>query len=174
MNFFFFCADCSRWQWCRGPPGQRVIRTRPMREAVRTSFSVTYMTSLTHARGGVLLSIRDGSNDAVDYFESLIDACYHGHLQDGDFLVVDNARIHGAEEVEDLIFTLLACVGVRQIRVPAYFPELMPPELVFQNVKRYMRAHRGTGTFREEILKGFAHGTNLTFVARQYRHCIPL
>ena len=67
-----------------------------MSEAARTSFSVTYMTSLTHPRGGVLLSIREGSNDAIDYFESLVDACHNNHLREGDILVVDNAKIHGA------------------------------------------------------------------------------
>ena len=174
QNCMHVCfADCSRWQYCRGPRGQRVTRTRHMSEAARTSFSVTYMTSLTHPRGGVLLSIREGSNDAIDYFESLVDACHNNHLREGDILVVDNAKVHGAAQVADLENMLFAVVGVTSIRVPAYFPELMPPGLVFQNVKRYMRAHRGFGTFREEILKGFACGTCLEFVARQYRLCIP-
>ena len=97
QNCMHVCfADCSRWQFCRGPRGQRVTRTRHMSEAARTSFSVTYMTSLTHPRGGVLLSIREGSNDAIDYFESLVDACHNNHLREGDILVVDNAKIHGA------------------------------------------------------------------------------
>lgn len=144
-----------------------------MRERARATFSVTYMTSLTHPRGGVLLSLREGSNSGVDFVECLIDACRNGHLQRGDFLVVDNAKVHVSREWENVRDLLLAAVGVSLIRLPAYFPEFMPCELVFQNVKRYMRAHRGFGLFRDEILNAFACATNLTFVARQYRHCIP-
>jgi len=150
-----------------------VTRARHMTERARKTFSVTYMTSLTHPRGGVLLSVREGSNDGRDYIESLVDAAYHGHLGDGDFLIVDNAKIHGADEWREVQDLLLFAVGATVVRMPAYFPEFMPCELVFQNVKRWMRAHRGTEAFREEIFKAFAFATNLTFVARQYRFCIP-
>lgn len=150
-----------------------MTRARHMVERARKTFSVTYMTSLTHARGGVLLSVREGSNNGKDYIDSLADAAYHGHLQNGDILIVDNAKIHGAQEWQEIQDLLLIAVGARVVRLPAYFPEFMPCELVFQNVKRWMRAHRGTGTFYEEILRGFAFATNLIFVARQYRYCIP-
>ena len=144
-----------------------------MRERARTTFSVTYMTSLEHPRGGVLLSLREGSNSGIDFIKAIVDACRHGHLARGDFLVLDNAKVHVSQEWEEVRDLVLAAVGVRMIRMPAYFPEFMPCELVFQNVKRYMRANRGFGSFRDEILNAFANGTNLIFVARQYRHCIP-
>ena len=110
----------------------------------------------------------------MGYFDSLVDACHSGVLQNGDFLIVDNAKIHGAAQTADLQAMLFAVVGITYVRLPTYWPELMPAELVFQNVKAYMRSHRGYGSFLQEILKGFACATNLEFVARQYRKCIPV
>eukprot|EP00457_Paulinella_chromatophora_P010680 gb/GEZN01010792.1/.p1 GENE.gb/GEZN01010792.1/~~gb/GEZN01010792.1/.p1 ORF type:complete len:130 (-),score=3.79 gb/GEZN01010792.1/:523-912(-) len=47
----------------RCPKGTNVRLCRNLSEDSNKTYNVTYLTSLTHPRGGMLLSVREGTND---------------------------------------------------------------------------------------------------------------
>jgi len=93
-----------------------------------------------------------------------------GALVAGDYLVLDNARVHHAKEANKFLVPLLDLAGVRLIFLPAYrfsfqfislpgqspnhhphllfSPELNPCELVFGFVKNSMHDNRGSSVRR--------------------------
>ena len=95
--------------------GVRVIVPRNMAEASNLSYSVTFVTSLRSDRGGHIISIREGSNDAWDFFDSVLDAVENGIFSPGAFLVLDNARIHHARAIADLLEEIPRGVGITVI-----------------------------------------------------------
>eukprot|EP00808_Paulinella_micropora_P027102 g62585.t1 len=54
--------DLYRRRNCRPSRGRRVVLGRDMSEHVDVTYSVTYLTSLVHPRGGALLSVRQRKN----------------------------------------------------------------------------------------------------------------
>jgi len=54
----------------------------------------------------------------------------------GDYLVINNASVHGGEESIDIFIDLLEANGIKLIYLPKYSPELNPCELVFNFIKR--------------------------------------
>jgi hypothetical protein len=153
--------------------GVRVIVPRNMAEASNLSYSVTFVTSLRSDRGGHIISTREGSNDAWDFFDSVLDAVENGIFSPGAFLVLDNARIHHARAIADLLEEILRGVGITLIFLPPYTPEFNPCEFVFQKVKQHIRLHRGNGTLLQEMLVGFDRAITHERVLEDYLHCIP-
>lgn len=60
----------------------------------------------------------------------------------GDILIVDNASIHGGQEIIDLLYDLLTAANVKLVFLPAYSPELNPCEPCFGYIKEYLRWYR--------------------------------
>eukprot|EP00808_Paulinella_micropora_P019164 g62770.t1 len=85
-----------------------------------------------------------------------------------------NAKIHHANAITPFLRALFQALNIKLVFLPTYSPELNPCELVFANVKQFMRAYRGNGTFLAEIYRGraFANATDLQKVAAQYQRCI--
>ena len=94
-------------------------------------------------------------------------------LQYGDVLVCDNASIHKANGIRDVLLGVLNLYGVRLVYTPTYSPELNPCEMLFAQSKRYMRDHRGNHSFITEILYSFA-SINLENVFSYYYQCQEL
>jgi transposase len=65
-----------------------------------------------------------------------------GYLGAGDYLICDNARIHGAADTFEILTGILNMAGVELVYLPPYSPELNPIELVFMQVKRHLREYR--------------------------------
>jgi transposase len=57
---------------------------------------------------------------------------------------MDNARIHGAEETIETLHSILQVVGIQIVYLPVYSPELNSCELIFEQVKRYLREYRNS------------------------------
>ena len=92
----------------------------------------------------------------------------------GDYLILDNARIHHGGDAMPYINQLLELAGVRLIYLPAYSPELNPCELVFGHVKRAMNIDRRSDLLMwEEVLMRFADVTT-ELMHQFYKHCIML
>ncbi len=85
--------------------------------------------------------------------------------------IMDNAPIHKARLVFDLLSIILQAIGVRLVLLPKYSPELNPCELVFAQVKRYLREERQPGPFLNEIARGFARVNRLN-VFNYYERCL--
>jgi transposase len=90
----------------------------------------------------VFCSLQTETNTQLDFIQFLMDCIQAGYLQPGDFLLCDNARIHGGAATLELLVDLLEASHVTLIFLPTYSPELNPCELVFGQVKRYLREYR--------------------------------
>jgi len=94
-----------------------------------------------------------------------------GKLVSGDYLILDNCGIHGADESWGTLYTLLEAAGVSLIFLPTYSPEFNPCELVFAQVKNYLRHHRTSAPFDREILNAFSAITFMDLYL-MYMQCI--
>ena len=72
----------------------------------------------------------------------VIDAISIGVFHPGDFLICDNAKVHGGLDTIAELYGLLQAVGVILIYLPTYSPELNPCELVFAFIKNQLRNYR--------------------------------
>ena len=130
----------------------------------------------------------------MDFFELIVQFLNSGVLAHGDILILDNAKIHKAEEIMGMLRILLDTAGVRMFFLPTYSPEvlILPPsdwlthflfvrhadalqynpcELIFARAKRYLRDERGRASFLSEVLEGFGCVT-WDSVAGYYHECI--
>lgn len=106
------------------------------------TYSITLVTSLTHPDGFVISNPRRASNSALDFLMYLTSIVRDGHLAAGDILVCDNAPVHFADDIDQPLRYLLAAAGARLLFLPTYSPELNPCELIFAQLKAYVRNHR--------------------------------
>jgi hypothetical protein len=107
-----------------------------------------------------------------------------GALQDGDFLICDNAAVHvGADSQQDLD-KALGDAGAKMWLLPTYSPELNPCELVFARIKNFMRSSAAV-TINWDTLQGTSRlfddliGAATSLISREsmeqtYRHCREL
>jgi len=110
-----------------------------------TSASITILTTLDQRRP-VVLTYREQSNTQWDWVDFVIYCCQSGHLNSGDYLIVDNAAVHGGAASWRCLMDTLNAYNVTLRYLPAYSPELNPCELVFNQVKRCIKSHRQLGT----------------------------
>ena len=130
------------------------------------------MVSLTSDQPCWVSPPRAGTNDQFDFLRAITWLVTEGALQDGDYLVLDNARVHDAAATKEFVAAILRVHGVRLRFLPAYSPELNPCELVFAEVKRRLRTEQRVSTsFWRETLRHFACVTT-DLVDSYYRHCI--
>ena len=136
--------------------------------------TVTLLTTLDmDAPHPVIVDVREESNTAVDFLNILVYWIENGYLIAGDFLIVDNATVHVADEIWDAILALCSSAGISFRLLPCYSPELNPCELVFGFMKNYLRKWRGDDRFWLEILHAVAQLTYSQLVAF-YHHCMVL
>jgi transposase len=88
------------------------------------------------------ISGRTESNAQEDFFKFVVECVQGGYLTQGDTLVCDNASVHGGSETLETLLQYLKLKGVKLVYLPTYSPELNPCELIFAQVKRYLREHR--------------------------------
>eukprot|EP00808_Paulinella_micropora_P030174 g35135.t1 len=74
--------------------------------------------SITHPKGGALLSIRQGTNKATHFADAILGAVHARHLLAGDRLILDNAGIHRAKKVLPALRVILSAVGVELVYLP--------------------------------------------------------
>eukprot|EP00808_Paulinella_micropora_P003535 g2677.t1 len=135
-------SDLYGVQACKSYPGQHVVLQQDLGTDSETAFSGTLITSLRHPNGAALVSLREGTNSALDWQDTVMAAYEAGMFVRGDKLILDNARVHTARDVVEPLKVLLAGVGVELVFLTAYSPEFNPCELAFGMVKSFMRKHR--------------------------------
>ena len=128
------------------------------------------MTSLT-GRPCWVPPPRAATNNKWDFVHVIVWLIDQGALGAGDFLVMDNARIHHAADSAQIVDGLMLAIGARLLFLPAYSPELNPCEFVFGYVKEKMSRERGSWEMWHEAL---AYFSAVTFPQMDawYRHCI--
>jgi len=138
------------------------------------SLSVTILTKLVADHHLILVDIRDESNTQWDFLAVVQFAVESGFLQNGDFLLVDNACVHGGAETLTELLSVLENAGVQLRYLPKYSPELNPCELVFNVMKHYLRYKRnGRFPIWIEVLRSISRISCSMLVAFYYE-CISL
>jgi len=120
------------------------------------SFTATALLNLQKPNNPIFLDFRQETNTQADFLLFIIQAIESGNLMSGDILVIDNARVHGGYDTWPILELLLNTADIQIVFLPMYSPELNPIELVFAQVKRYLRIHRNEkNCFLDEIIKAF-------------------
>ena len=83
------------------------------------SASLTLLTSLID-EVPFFIDYRIQSNTQWNFADFLLLACKAGYLQDGDFLVMDNAAVHCGMDSYSVIKSILDTFGVKIIKLPTY------------------------------------------------------
>ncbi len=152
-----------------GPRGtERVIINRRPNEA-RTNMLL--MTTLAHEDDPLFFALRDPSVNADVFVHFIEEAVRYGRVPRDSIVVWDNARIHVCNATIGQLDAALRSVGATWANLPAYAPEFNACELVFAEVKTYMRSHaRPRWTLRSRIQEAAGHvsyGNLLSY----YQHC---
>jgi len=150
------------------PKGQNIILVQ--KEHFAESYSVSCLCSLTD-QDPTYITCRKNSNDQTDFFEFVLNCILHGRLQKGDTLLCDNASVHTGLETLESILLLLELYGISFQLLPSYSPEFNPCELIFADVKHYLRNHRNLAlSLASDIALAFAFVTP-NKVASYYKKC---
>lgn len=105
------------------------------------SASLSLFTSLAD-ENLFFVDYRIASNTQWNFADALLLACKAGFLTKGNFLIIDNAAVHCGMDSYDVIMSILTTFGVTILKMPTYSPELNPCELVFSQMKRFVRNNR--------------------------------
>lgn len=136
--------------------------------------TATVMTSIDRdpTQHCLRIEYRRGSNDQFDFCKYVFDACFDGFLKPGDTLVLDNARVHKAVDSFPQLVGFLNNIGVGVLFLPTYSPELNPCELVFAQVKNWLRSNRNhRQAFYVDLATAFSKVT-VDNLVNYYRKCI--
>jgi len=137
------------------------------------SFSVTLLTTFNREQP-IIFDIREESNTQWDFLKFVLFCVNHGHLVEGDYLIIDNAPVHGALSSLEFLVNTLTDHGVKLIFLPKYSPELNPCELVFNLMKHHIRYHRNPHLpLWLEVINGLAK-VNISSLVQFYDKCISL
>jgi len=99
------------------------------------TISISLLLCIDHYDTPFFVSGRSNSNNQIDFLKFLLDCLENKYLQNGDYLVLDNAKIHTASDTLQFIEYLLQKFGVTLILLPTFSPELNPCENVFGWIK---------------------------------------
>lgn len=139
-------------------------------EHFRETWSISCLVSLS--KNPTFITAHQNTNDQLDFLWFIVEALEAGELQRGDYLIVDNAAIHGGKETIEILDDLLKSAGVTMKFLPKYSPELNPAELVFSLVKTTLRQHRKKDLpLLLNIAAAFSCVT-LEQVYSFYKHCL--
>jgi transposase len=137
------------------------------------SYSLTLLTTPANDVLPVVSELRFESNSQFD-FRNFISYCIEkNYLKAGDWLILDNCRIHFAVDSFDSLMTLLRAAEVRVAFLPAYSPELNPCELVFAFVKNQLRNDDLTSLPLSIRMTIALAKIDSAMLFRMYRNCIP-
>ena len=143
MDESHFCSPKVAAQKRVGPTGKELIVVE--NATSETSLSLTLLLSLENHNSPIFFELREHSNDRWDFFNFIVEAIHNGYIGNGDLLLLDNARIHTAQEIYHLLLDVLESAGAQLVRLPTYSPEFNPTELVFSEVKYYLQRHYISG-----------------------------
>lgn len=162
----FALKDISK-RPCASPVGSKPFAVA---HSIDKRYSVSALTNPEDPDNPVFIEVRKDSNDQWDFVGFVCSAIEKNALTPGDILVMDNARIHQAEDSFHILKRGLRVIDIEIIFLPTYSPELNPCELVFNFVKGNLRRQQRGESFAEEIENGFKK-VSVDFVQKSYIHC---
>jgi transposase len=137
------------------------------------SFSLTILTDVSpFPTFPLLIDIRENSNDQWDFLTFIISSIRMGYLRAGDYLILDNASVHGGTESWPLLKEILDAAEVSIVFLPTYSPEFNPCELVFAFLKQELRINRNLEEdFIPELLRSLIK-IDRAHIIKCYLHCL--
>lgn len=92
-----------------------------------------------------------GSCDA-HFFNQWLEKCLIPHLEEGDVIIMDNARFHHSSKTQELI----EAAKCHLLFLPSYSPDLNPIEKFWANLKRRIRSCiQKFSSFKEALYDAF-------------------
>jgi transposase len=110
------------------------------------------------------ISARINSNTQLNFLEFVVECVRRGYLTHGNTLVCDNASVYRDLNTLETLLMYLEVKGVQLVYFPAYSPKLNSCELVFSQVKRFLRENKNSSIpLLLDIAVGFAMMLHLKF-----------
>jgi len=152
-----------------GPRGAEhvVVDHRPYEPRL----NMILMTTLERRDDWLFFDLKQGTNNAQSFLNFLDLAARNGRIPPGSFVVWDNARIHDGNDIVDAVDAILARCGALRVNLPTYSPEFNVCELVFAEIKCFLRNNPRIGwDLMRRVLEGAASVTWQNLLA-YYEHC---
>jgi len=168
-----YCSSDFKRVNTYGPRNQRVLAFN--NAPLGASINITLLTT-PHSAHPVTITHRASTNNAIAFINNILFFARNEHLVDGDYLILDNARIHHSRQIEIFFGSLMRALGVNIIFLPSYSPELSPCEPVFSQSKNYVnnrvRPIRETvDQFFQSIIASFSLITHNN-ILNYYDYCL--
>ena len=158
---------------CKGysKKGEKVIKVNEGRLTAPT-ITTTLLTSTDPRDKPLTVNFRNQTNSQYDFRRFIVLCLKLNVLRRGDYLIMDNAKIHHAVDTFAGIRIGLRRRGIKILFMPTYSPELDPCELVFSQVKKHIRQTwmRDNLHFEDTIKNGF-NLVKRTNMENYYDHC---
>ncbi len=144
------------------PRGQRVYDTAPLVHRKRLN-----LVGWMGLDGSGVVATHVGSVSGY-VFRGFVREHLVPFLKPGDIVVWDNHRIHGVEEIDQMI----AACGATVKRLPRYSPDLNPIEMLWSKLKHYVKKARAdTLDALEEAVTGAVSLVTASDARGWYAHC---
>lgn len=137
------------------------------------SRTITILTDLTKPASPLFVHAKNGENNRFDFFQFVLEAVAEGYLKSGDFLILDNASVHKAEDTLSVLQQILGQFNILVVFLPTYSPELNPCELCFSQIKSGFRSLRN-GTNFDHALALSVQRVLHSNVWNYYRKCFEV
>jgi hypothetical protein len=130
------------------------------------------MTSLVDAESPLYWEAYDVRGIKSREFQMFIArAAYQGFIRPGSLVIWDNARAHLADDIQPNLARIFEAVGADWRNLPKYSPEFNPCELVFAQVKCYMRNNfRPNMSLMDRVVEALG-SVRREHVEAYYEHC---
>jgi len=120
-----------------GPRNERSIIINSA-SSLSSSFSLTALMTLDESHP-IVLDLRTDTNTQFDFLRFMLYLLKNNHLKEGDYFLMDSARIHGADATWEIVNGLLKSRNIQLIWLPKYSPEFNPVELFWRYLKENLR-----------------------------------
>jgi len=172
-----FCDESSfnitKLEKRRAVLGKKGTRTNiPGKSIHSKSFTLTLLTRISRD-SPFWIDINEKNNNQWSFLDFIIGALAARQFEAGDYLIVDNCRLHCALETFELIKQLLEAHRVTLIFLPCYSPELNPCELVFNVIKHHVRTTRNEFPLWMNVLLALSK-VKLEHLLSFYQKCIDV
>jgi len=120
----------------KGKKSLKVLQPGNMRARVNCFL----MTNLRDEVTPVYISLHEQTNNQFSFGEFILEAIENGVFLPGDYLIMDNVRLHFGKKAWQILGPIDEC-GINVRRLPTYSPELNACELVFSDSKAWLMQH---------------------------------
>ena len=157
-----------RFNYGRGPKGERVFDTRPKGKDKKKRVSLISAIDLNENNTMETQSLVVEGTVNKNAFLVFLEDILLPTLKKGSVLVMDNWTVHHGEEVRDLVQDF----GCELLYLPTYSPDLNPIEHLFAKVKTFIKKAKPINI--QEMIECFCDAVSSVtneHILNSVRHC---